>query len=165
MNRLAPFGRELAPRRLIGRDWADLFGELRKIAGQGEHQGDGVVGNFLGAVVGDVADGDAALGGLVDRDIVEADADADDDLALLEGVEGGGGEADVVPDEQGRGVAGRGWELGVPDEHVVSLLESDAAELDERRKERLGLRPAPGDGNLEVGFHRRRAPAQGAGYS
>ena len=47
---------------------------------QGEDEGEGVVGDLVDAVVGDVADGDAAGFGGVAVDVVVADPVADDRL-------------------------------------------------------------------------------------
>ena len=55
--------------RLVGR---------QQPPGHGQQQHQGVVGHFLGAVVGHVADDDAARAGRVDVHVVVADAAADD---------------------------------------------------------------------------------------
>ena len=53
-------------------------------APQRQHQADGMIGDFAGAVVRRVADGDARFGCSVEVDMIEADAGAHDDAAALE---------------------------------------------------------------------------------
>ena len=63
--------------------------------GQGHGQGDGVVGDFRGAVVRDVADQDAAPGRRLAVDAVVADAHADDGAESGEAGEVGGGDPEA----------------------------------------------------------------------
>ena len=55
------------------------------VAGEGQHQGDGVLGGGHGVAGGRVDHGDAGAGGGVEVDVVHADAGAGDDLQLLAG--------------------------------------------------------------------------------
>jgi len=57
---------------------------LRHLAGQREGEGERVVGHLVDAVVGNVANRDAALAGGDEIDAVDADAVADDHFAALE---------------------------------------------------------------------------------
>ena len=59
---------------------------------EGEDHADGVVGDFVHAVVGDVGDDDAELGGGRDVDVVDADAVSGSDHAFF------GGSEDVAGD-------------------------------------------------------------------
>ena len=63
-----------------------------QLAVEGEEQRDGVRGDLVDAVVGDVADDDVVVDGGLPVDVVEADAVADDDLEV------GGGVEDVLAD-------------------------------------------------------------------
>ena len=51
----------------------------------------GVIGDFVGAIVGAVADDDAVIGGGFEVDMVDADRHAGDDLALVELLDDGAG--------------------------------------------------------------------------
>ena len=65
----------------------DLGVVLAEAAVEGEDHSDGVVGDFVHAVVGDVGDDDAELGSGWDVDVVDADAVSGSDHALIGGFE------------------------------------------------------------------------------
>ena len=65
----------------------DLGVVLAEAAVEGEDHSDGVVGDFVHAVVGDVGDDDAELGSGWDVDVVDADAVSGSDHALFGGFE------------------------------------------------------------------------------
>jgi len=72
-----------------------------------------VVGDFIDAVIRNIADGDSALGGGGEVDVIEADATADDDAAAAEALDGFSGEGDFVEDNQCIGVFDTAFEVFV----------------------------------------------------
>jgi hypothetical protein len=70
--------------------------ELVDAAGEGEHHADRRVGHLLRAIVGHVGHRDAALAGEGVIDVVESHAAADDQPAVLEPLDRGPREPDVV---------------------------------------------------------------------
>ena len=77
--------------------------EREELAVEREGEGDSVVGDFLGAVVGYVADRDSGLRGSGDVDGVEAHAVADDCAAVFHPREDGGLKLGAVPEDNGVG--------------------------------------------------------------
>ncbi|MNM88766.1 hypothetical protein D3C81_1009890 [compost metagenome] len=67
-----------------------------------QQQGDGMVGDFLHAVVRHVGDPGAAPGGAVHGDIVETDAEAGDDAQVFRGFDGSGGNRRPAGNDGGR---------------------------------------------------------------
>ena len=73
--------------------------EWEELAVEREREGDSVVGDFLGAVVGHVADRDSGLRGGADVDGVEADAVADNHAAVLQAGDHCGFDLRAVPED------------------------------------------------------------------
>ena len=115
---------------------------------QQQHQG--VVGDLLGAVVGHVADDDAARPGRVDVHVVVADAAAHDPLAARQAGEGPLADLDGVEDEQHVGVGGA---LG---HHVlvVGLQQLQVGHAGQHL--RFGTRLGDGIGDDDQGTGRHR---------
>jgi hypothetical protein len=85
---------------------AELLGlliEWQDLAAQGHGEGDGMIRDLLGAVVGHVAHSDAALASGGDVHAVKADAVADDGAAVFELGDALRRERHVVPDDDGVG--------------------------------------------------------------
>ena len=91
---------------------AELLIELGDAAGEGEHQADGGVGDFFGAVVGDVGDRDASGRGGAIVDVVVAHAAAHDEAAMLKSRDGIGRDRDGVELHDGIGVFDAAHEVG-----------------------------------------------------
>jgi len=90
-----------------------LLIEGEELAAEGEGERDGVVGDFLSAVVGDVADGDAVPAGGGDVYGIEADAITNEGATLAQARDAGFADGRVVPDDEGIGVADLVGEIGV----------------------------------------------------
>ena len=71
------------------------------VAGQGQHQGDGVLRGGHGVACGGVDHGDAGAGGSFQVDVVHADAGAGDDLQLLAGFDYVAVDLGLAADHQG----------------------------------------------------------------
>ena len=115
---------------------AEAFGlrvEGKELTVEGEREGEGVVGDLFGAVVGDVANGDAGLRGGGDVHGVESDAVADDHAAVFQAGDDGGADQRPVPEDD-----------GVGGEHLVG----------NRRVEIQPHGPEVGDVGEEGRFHR-----------
>ncbi len=104
---------------------AELFGfevEGEKLSIESEGEGEGVVGDLLGTVIGHVADGDACLGGSGDVDRIKTDPVADDGLAVRHLGDYRSGDERAVPENQGVGFENLGGNGGVK-------IEPDGGEL------------------------------------
>jgi len=101
---------------------------------EGERHRESGVGDFFGAVVGNVADGNAVFAGGVEINAVIADTGADDDFTLFEPLDARPREAEVVIDHDRIGVLDltgeigfghriEGRDLGVPVENSPLVIE------------------------------------------
>ena len=70
--------------------------KLVNAPGEGQHEADRAVGDLLGAVIRHIRHGDALLPGEDPVHVVKADAAADDQLAVFQAVDGGGGQGEIV---------------------------------------------------------------------
>ena len=87
--------------------------EREKLTAEGHGERDGVIGDLLGAVVGHVAHGDAALACGGDVHAVEADAVADDGAAVFQPRDAFRRQRHVVPDDDRVALADFIREIGV----------------------------------------------------
>src|SRR5207249_3994810 len=94
------------------------------VAGQGRHQGDGVLGGAERVAAGRVHDDDALARGGGDVDVIDADAGADDGPQASRVVEQVGGDLGGAADDHGVGGAD-GLLEGVALE-AVALVQLDA---------------------------------------
>ena len=108
------------------------------LPGQGEHQGERVVGDLVDAVVGDVADRDAPGPGRVEVDVVDADPVADDHPGPVHR----GDDRGVDRGELGDDAVGVGDQVGSrsassfaarPDELAPQRLEDGPLDVERRR--------------------------------
>jgi hypothetical protein len=123
-------------------------------AGGVEGERDGVVGDRLGAVVGDVAHGDPAGRGGGDVDRIDADPVAGDDSDLGEGVQDLSGDGGVLDDEGigSCGVRDQGGRIGrVRDDEFVAGGGDDRALFVESVVIAVGDDDAHGKPRLLVG--------------
>jgi hypothetical protein len=85
------------------------MGSARKANG---HR-DGRIGDFFGAVVWDIADGNPALAGSSDIDSIVPDARSHYDLAMIEPLDARGGQSEVVVDHDRIGIFDAADQLGL----------------------------------------------------
>ena len=122
---------DLGAEELVAVPLAGLHGGVGggDVAGQGEQQGDGVLGGRDGVAARGVHDDDAPARGGGDVDVVDADAGADDAAELAGIVEQVGGEAGAGADDGAVGGAEGGGEVGALE--AGSVVEVDAGLLED----------------------------------
>ena len=150
-ERLAHQPRDLQQRRAALRPAAGAHHLvlLDQPAEAGQQQHHGVVGDLLDEGVGDVGDGNAARGGGLDVDAVDADAAERDDLAVFEGVD------DRLGDRHALGVDRIGGLCGGDEFRLVGRRLDD---LGPDRVERFLLVIVAAAGDREARALRRHHP-------